>query len=396
MSLREAALRTHQGGTETAVLRGLLALDRERISAKPLLTELHTGRRKWSELRADEKRLLEGAPLIEYLLAQSLKLRYTDPAEMVEFAEAARLVVERVRSRRYGRKVLADLHARVWAELGNAYRVADNLLAAEGAFGQAAKWARRGTRSSQVIVHLEERAARFYSDQRYFSEAAAMLDRVIAHYRALGNVRQVGQTMISRGLVAGYANEPELAITFLVRGLRMIGHEEGEPGLRLSAIHALALNLVEAGHCAAARTLLEKNERLYRRGGKLNKLRLHWLKGKIAHGLGERGRAEADFHVARLGFKRAEQNYDAGLVSLDLALLYANQGKRIATVRLIDEMVGTFRTLRIAREAIASLLLLRRACENGRDAPEVLCAQIRTIASLVAELQRSQPYLKRG
>ena len=119
----------------------------------------------------------------------------------------------------------------------------------------------------------------------------------------------------------------------------------------------------------------------------MSKLRLHWLKGKIAHGLGELGRAEADFHVARLGFKRVEKDYDAALVSLDLALLYAKQGKRIATLRLVDEMIGTFRSLGIAREAIASLLLLRRTCEDGGAVPDVLAAQIRTIASLVAELQ---------
>ncbi len=76
------------------------------------------------------------------------------------------------------------------------------------------------------------------------------------------------------------------------------------------------------------------------------------------------------------------------LVSLDLALLHAAQGKRLATRRLVDEMIGTFRTLRIAREAIASLMLLRRSCEKDGVAPDILCAQIRTIACLVEELQR--------
>jgi tetratricopeptide (TPR) repeat protein len=383
-------IRPTQQGVDAAVLRGILTLEHERVVAKPILEELHRGQRRWSEVSQCEKRLLKGLPLIEYLLDRSYELRHADPQGMVEFAEAARLVVERVESRRYGQKVLADFRARVWTELGNAYRVADNLLAAEAALGQAVKWARRGTRSRQVVVHIQDRAARLYSDQRFFPEAAAMLDRVIAYYLAVGNVQQVGQTLIGRGLVTGYANEPELAIVFLTRGLRLIGPEGEETGLRLSAIHALALNLVESSHCAAARALIERNQRLYRRGGKLNKLKLHWLKGKIAQGLREFGRAEADLHVARLGFKQVDKNYDAALVSLDLALLYAQQGKRIATLRLIDEMVATFRRLRIARETIASLMLLRRSCEKVGAAPEVLCAQIRTIASVVAELQRHQ------
>jgi tetratricopeptide (TPR) repeat protein len=365
-----------------------LKLDGERLAAKPLLEELRMGRRRWSELKRGEKRLLEGAPLIDYLLDQSLALRNSDPEGMAEFAKAAKLVADRIHPRRYGRRILADLRARVWAILGNAYRVADKLSAAEAALGQAARSARRGTGSRALSALIEEVAAILYSDLRRFPESMAMLDRTIAYYSRRRDVQQIGRALISRGLITGYASEPELAVVFLTRGLRLIGPLGGGSALHLPAVHALALNLVEAGHCTVARVFLEKNERFYRRGGRLSKLRLHWLKGKIAHGLGELGRAEADFHVARLGFKRVRQNYDAALVSLDLALLYTKQGKRIATLHVVDEMIGTFRSLGIAREAIASLLLLRRSCDDGGAAPEVLAAQIRTIASLVAELQR--------
>lgn len=390
------ALRTQQSSLEGAVLRGYLSLELERLVAKPLLDELCAGRRKWSDLRNREKRLLAGAPLIEYLLDRSFELRYSDPEAMVEFAKAAHLVAEGVSTRRYGRKVLADLRARVWAELSNAYRVADDLISAKAALGQAVKWARWGTGSRQLTARIEEMAAWLYSDLGSFPEAAAMLDRAIAYYFTRCDARRIGRVLISRGLVTGYSSEPELAVTFLIRGLRLIGPVGEESALRLPAIHALTLNLVEAGECSTARALLEENQRLYRRGGRLNKLRLHWLKGKIAYGLGELGRAEADFHVARLGFKRVEQNYDAALVSLDLALLYARQGKRLQTSRLVNEMIATFRNLGIARESIASLLLLRRACEKDVAAPEVLCAQIRTIASLVAELQHHQARLSKG
>ena len=55
-----------------------------------------------------------------------------------------------------------------------------------------------------------------------------------------------------------------------------------------------------------------------------------------------------------------------------------------------------FRSLGIAREAIASLLLLRRTCEEGGAAPEVLAAQILTIASLVAVDRGGFPLRRRG
>ena len=274
------ARRAQPADSEAAVLRGRLALETERTLAKPLLDELRAGQRKWSTLNAREKRLLEGAPLVDYLLDQSLALRHADPGGMVEFAEAAKLVADRIHPRRYGRRVLADLRARVWTVLGNAHRVADKHSAAETALSQAATWARRGTGSRALFALIEEVAAVLFSDLRRFPESIAMLDRAIAFHSRRCDVQQTGRALISRGLVTGYAGEPELAVAFLVRGLRFIGSDGSESGLRLPAIHALALNLVEAGHCAAARALIAKNERLYRRGGSLSKLRLHWLQGQ--------------------------------------------------------------------------------------------------------------------
>lgn len=154
------------------------------------------------------------------------------------------------------------------------------------------------------------------------------------------------------------------------------------------AVHALSWHLVDAGRFRAARRLLETTTRLHRRDRDfLNRLRLFWLQGRIAFGLDEFGRAEAAFHVARLGFKRVEKHGDAALVSLDLALLFARQGKRLQTLRLVEEMVTTFRRLGIAREAIASLLLLRRTCEQEAASRDALCGQIRTISVLVGELK---------
>ncbi len=227
------------------------------------------------------------------------------------------------------------------------------------------------------------------NDQRHFSEAAKVFSGVAAAYRQLGDETGFARALVQLGLVLGYANEPKRAVLVLIDAVSALGPVSGQ---RLPAIHGLALNLVEAGLPEKARTVLAANQRLYRRkrAGKLNAIRLVWLEGKIAFSLGELGAAEAKLNTARQAFKHESQSYDAALASLDLALVYVHQERRSETLWLVDDMVRTFRSLSIAREAIASLLLLKKACESLRPA-DVLLGQIETIAATLKELQRSGP-----
>src|SRR5215213_3049847 len=110
---------------ELAVFAGRMALERDRESGSGRATAVLDDERPvetipWPELQE----LL--VPLAERLLERSASLRYEDPEGMVCAAEAARRLVFLVSPQRYGKRVAADLRARVLAELGNAYRVADD------------------------------------------------------------------------------------------------------------------------------------------------------------------------------------------------------------------------------------------------------------------------------
>ncbi len=63
------------------------------------------------------------------------------------------------------------------------------------------------------------------------------------------------------------------------------------------------------------------------------------------------------------------------LVSLDLAAVYLRQGRPSEVGRLAQEMLVTFRALKIRREAIAAIFLLQEAVESER-ATLPLCAEI--------------------
>jgi tetratricopeptide (TPR) repeat protein len=133
-----------------------------------------------------------------------------------------------------------------------------------------------------------------------------------------------------------------------------------DPRFVLSTRHNLMLYLCEAGDHAAAAAELREHGDLYRQfPDAWTQLRLGWLEGKIAAGMGDAAAAEEHFLAVRDGFLREGAGYDAALVCLDLALLYARQGRTAELRRMAEEMVPVFAAEDVHREAIAALLLFQ-------------------------------------
>ncbi|HBL32156.1 MAG TPA: hypothetical protein DD490_35485, partial [Acidobacteria bacterium] len=60
---------------------------------------------------------------VEILLWRSFEARYRDPRKMLEDADRAVYVADRIEKTPYGPGFLSDLRVRCWTELANAYRV---------------------------------------------------------------------------------------------------------------------------------------------------------------------------------------------------------------------------------------------------------------------------------
>ena len=97
-----------------------------------------------------------------------------------------------------------------------------------------------------------------------------------------------------------------------------------------------------------------------------------WLDGKILRGLGQLEAAEARLSEARRGFLEQEIVYDAALVSLDLAAVYALQGRVDDQRRLAREMLPIFTARGVHREARAALAYFQQAVERERASPQVV------------------------
>jgi len=118
--------------------------------------------------------------LCESLLARSRACRHQDPEQMVLLAERAAAVAAELDPMVYGRELVADMRARALAELGNAYRVADDLEGAERSLQSAIDWSAQGTQDPLLLVRIMDLTASLCGYQRRFAEALVLLEAVHA------------------------------------------------------------------------------------------------------------------------------------------------------------------------------------------------------------------------
>jgi tetratricopeptide (TPR) repeat protein len=304
--------------------------------------------------------------LCESLIARSQTCRWQDPEQMVLLAVRAVSVAEGLDPMEYGREQVADLRARAFAELANAYRVADDLEGAERMLRRAVEHSALGTQDTLLLARIMRLTAALRAAQRRFPEALTLLDAVYTIYQNHGDRSNAGRALISKGLYTGYNNDSEEAIRFLSAGLAMI-NPVTDPKLVLSAVHNLVGFLADCGRFKEARRILRRARRAYvAEGDRLALIKMRWLEGRIAAGLGETARAEKAFLEVHRGFGKAGLSYHVALVSLDLAGLWLQAGRTAEVRELLEGIVGTFRARRIGREALAALMLFKESLEADR------------------------------
>ncbi len=307
---------------------------------------------------------LQGVPLFESLLQQSWALRHEDPAEMVRLAERARGLAESMRLSDLSPQALADLHCRAWIELGNAYRVADDLAAAERALGRATERFLEGTQDDLLAARLFSVQASLLTDGRRFNLAETALDLVIGIHQRRKDEHEAGRALLQKGIVTGYQGRSEEALQLISRGLQGLD-EDRDPRLVHMALHNQALFMLDAGQLREARIALwQARARGLDPGGRVNELKVRWLEGRINLALGELERAEAALREVKLGFADADLVYKGALASLELGAVLLRQERPEPAAAEILAAADIFMSLGIGREASASVLLLRRAAEQ--------------------------------
>lgn len=364
-------------------------LERERAEAQALLDELTAlpEARQESQLRGSRRYHTWG--VADLLIRASREATFEDPAIACSLARLAIFVAEQLVPERYGAAFRHDVLALAWAYLGNARRVASDLRGAGVALATAHEHLQEGVGEPLTRAQVLNLEASLCRAQRRFPEAESLLRRVIAIYRKVDDPQMQGRATVKLAEIFQVSGRPEDAAPLLKRSLRLISEQE-DPRLYLCAHHNLASCLVDAGRTADARALLHQTVPLYERHPDFStQQRKRWLEGDLAVAEQKPAAAEAAYREVRRAFIERDLGYDAALVSLDLAALYAAEDRPADVKALAEEMLPIFRSRDVHREAMAALLIFQRAAR----AEEVTLALVRQVAAYLRQA-RHQPALR--
>lgn len=365
------------------------AAEREAAVERAFRTALHHERhlrRQRKEARTAEKilaqegntvpeqlpRRLGALAKMEALLARSWSLRHEDTQLMVELASLAVHWAQRLEPQTYGAERVFDFQCRALAELGNAYRVADQLRDAGIFLERARQIFELGTGDEFLDARLLSLEASLDADCRRFGAACQKLSRAYDLHLRNGDAHLAGRALVKQGLYKSNAGETAAALRLLNESLALID-EAREPSLAYAARHNIVWALLDAGDPQEAERWLSSVRRLQpHAGGRNVELRLRWTEGRIEAGLGRAARAEEVLREARDGFLEAGRAYDSALAALDLAAVLLARSRPGEAAEVVFAACQVFAALSIGREALAAVVMLRTAFEKQRATREMV------------------------
>jgi tetratricopeptide (TPR) repeat protein len=329
--------------------------------------------------------------LCELLIGKAREAAFQDADQSLDLAHLAVAIAESLHPASCGgREVREGLWCRASAQLANALRVSGRHVEAELVFRPVEALIREeGRIGLQDLARVLDLRASLHRERRQFEHAAHLLDRVVEIYQKLGTWNLLGRALMQRSAICGEVGDLEGEIRMLRRALDLLDPNE-EPRSFLVARHNLIYALNQSGRSREAFALLFHTRPLYfKTGDRLSLLRLRWLEGLVAVGLGRLEQAEVAFREVRDAYVQLALDWDAALVSLELAGVYVCQGRTADVLQLAEEMIAVFGAREIHREAFQALAYF---CSAAR-LEEVGISLIQEVSDFVKEV-RTNPGLQ--
>lgn len=334
---------------------------RSRASPSDLFAELSSQPPARRRLLVENSVRFRSIGLVQVLLAESSDSWCDDPAIGEELARLALDVGERLEGYGHSTALLNDLRSEAWSSIANCRRILSDFEGAYSGLVRAEELRREGTGDVLADAVLWSLRASLFKDHRWFHQALRALERQFELHRESGDVLGTASALIKRSTVLRECGEIQPAIAILERAAGLID-ERIEPRSSLLIEGNLAMCLRESGRGLEAREMLHRANRLGKGvAGRLDRLRLLWNQALIQHSAGELGPASSCFRTVCEEFAHRGHPFDAALVSLDLARLRLEEGRRSEAARLAREALPVFATRNIPRETRAALRLLHQA-----------------------------------
>jgi transcriptional regulator with XRE-family HTH domain len=349
--MAEQDLADGEGVDSSAVPLNGLAISETGSSTQPLTTE---------DLKADAELYLEFERLSIQLCDASVRGAADDAAEALLLAQRALCVAELAPG---DPRFRLRLQGNAWGFISNAQRVGSDIPAADRSFITTWRLWRAGAAAPGSVLaewRLLDLEASLRRGQRQFSLALSLLDRAL---RAAPAEAQ-GKILLNKAFALEQAGETEAALAVLGEAAPLVDPAR-EPRLQFGVLFNGVVLLCHLGrYDKGQRQLADLKKLADDLGNQLDILRVRWLSGRVAAGMGRRKEARTTFTEVQRELADRGSAYDAALVSLELTILALEEGRRTEVHRLAEEMLWVFGSRGVHREALAALSLFRQAVES--------------------------------
>ncbi|MBV8201012.1 MAG: hypothetical protein JOZ15_10365, partial [Acidobacteria bacterium] len=318
-------------------------------------------------------------------LSYSWELSTQDARRMIELARFATRIAPTLGEEGYTPAQVADFQARAWGELGNAYRVGEELARADEAMAAAFEHLARGTGDEPLLARLLSLQASLLAIRGRFRPALEVFSRLHALHQRRGDRHLAGRTLIQAAGYLDYWGIPELGLRLTTQGMAMIDAEL-DPDLHARALVTHIDLLVDCHRFQEASDLFRQHRsRMLAGQGLLLRLTVKALEGHLAAGLGHLERAARAFTTASRRFRKAGARRMAALIALELAAVRMRQGRFDEANPLIEDAIEQLVAIEAASEALSALKLLR----TSHQMSTLTSGELQDVAQLLRHFPRS-------
>lgn len=294
--------------------------------------------------------------LAEACAERSLNEATKDVGSAMAWAELGVFVAERVEPASLGLCVRGYCVGHV----ANVRRVLGTLFASDREFAIANELWKRGEDPDRILdpSRLLLLEASLRKSQRKPSLALKLLDKAepLPQYRA--------HVSLQRALTLGALGEHEAAVKVLLEAGPLV-EAHGEARLRNIQQFSLAANYCHLGRFEEAQLLVaDVRELASQLGDEIDLIKVGWIEGRIAGGLGRHATALRALNTAAEEFERRGLHYNVALARLEEAYFLQVMGRFEEVQEIAAKLAPVFAANGVHTEALVALQLFVSAVER--------------------------------
>ncbi len=310
--------------------------------------------------------------LVEELIARSMQAVFkTEASRGVRLARLAVSVADHLDDAVYGHSLAADLRARSWGNLGNAYRCAGQFRAAAAALRQADDLLFEGTGDPLEEANLLSYRASLATLLGDHELAMAILDHAASIYRELDETVLLGKILVQQSAALVYldAERGVAAAREAEHLVQAAGDRRLLFGARLNQVGCLTA----LGRADQAQMLLDASRSLNREfDDPWSLIHVAWTEARLYFAQDCLEEAEAAFEFLLDELLRRDQRLDGVMAALDLAAVRLGRGKLHQASELAAAMAQHLREWGAHTRAREAWALLRQALSLERASVELI------------------------